>query len=188
MMITDLVPRRRPARLSRLALAAALLVGAAGCSEEIAPPDALDAYYTLWGAFDPQAGVQRVRVVPITGTIGLGTPDPLPVTVSSLDLVSGEETAWADSVVAFANGTYGHVYQARFRPAFGSRHLFRVIDAGGRVTSAIVTVPALIEPIRQTAEASFGVTYPVLWPDAPRLNQVRAIYTLGDPSCQAVEI
>lgn len=169
-----------------LAFVVALL---AGCEEDIAAPPDLPAYYTLWGAFDPRADVQAVRVVPITDTVGLGSPDALPVVVTSVDLRTGAETPWRDSVIAFSNGGYGHVYLADLRPAFGSLHVLRVVDDGGTETSALVSVPPLVEPIVQTPVVGANrVDYPHLWVDAPRLNRVRARYALQDESCSPLEV
>ena len=162
-----------------------LLVLASGCTEEIAAPPELRAYYTLWGAFDPTADMQAVRVIPISDTISVGSADPLPVTVTSVDIASGEEKTWRDSVVTFSNGAVGHVYVSDFRPAYGSEHVFRVRGEDGTETSALVAVPELIEPIRQTPDIVGGVTYPHLWIDAPRLNRVRAEYEVETQSCSA---
>jgi hypothetical protein len=165
-----------------LCLAAGL--GLAGCDDQIDTPDSLRGTYTLWGALDPTADVQSLRVVPVTDTIGRGTAAPLPVTVVSLDLATGAETAWRDSVVTFRDGSVGHVYRAALRPAYGSRH--RVVvrrDAGGEV-SAIVAVPPYVEIVRQTAQLSGGVRYPVLWPGAPQVNRVRVSYLLQSAACE----
>jgi hypothetical protein len=173
-----------PVRFRSVLVAAVLALALTGCEEEIARPPDLQAYYTLWGAFDPLADRQAIRVVPITDTVGLGSPDPLPVTVTSVDLETGAETAWRDSVIAFGDGSVGHVFVAGLQPAYGSRHVFRVLDVGGTETSALVAVPPLVEPIRQTPVVGTGVDYPHLWIDAPRLNRVRATYILETEACE----
>jgi hypothetical protein len=170
------------ARLAALLLVAAAL---AGCDDSIDTPDSLRGTYTLWGALDPTSDVQGLRVVPVTDTIGLGSAAPLPVTVSSVDLETGAEAAWRDSVVTFPDGSIGHVFQASFRPAYGSRH--RVVvrrDEGGEV-SAVVAVPRYVEPVRQAPRLSGGVQYPILWPSAPQLNRVRLTYLLQTSGCEA---
>lgn len=174
-----------------LRLVPALLLAAAlfsGCEEDVFRPPPLEATYTLWGAFDPTADRQAVRVVPITDTIGVGSPAPLPVAVTSVDLVTGAETSWRDSVVTYSNGSYGHIFLADVRPAYGSRHVFRVVDDGGTETSALVAVPPLIEPIRQTPILGAGVRYPILWVDAPRLNRVRVRYQIEDEDCETYSV
>lgn len=171
-----------PLRLVPALLLAAVLL--TGCEEDIFRPPPLQATYTLWGAFDPTADRQAVRVVPITDTIGVGSPAPLPVTVTSVDLLTGAETTWRDSVVTYSNGSYGHVFLAALRPAYGSRHVFRVVDDEGAETSALVSVPPLIEPIRQTPVVGGGVRYPLLWVDAPRLNRVRVAFQVENERCE----
>jgi len=177
-------------RLSAFAtcLLAVALVVLSGCEEEIARPPDLEAFYTLWGAFDPASDHQKVRVVAITDTIGLGSPAPLPVTVTSENLESGAVTTWRDSVVTFANGSIGHIFLAEFRPGYGSRHVFRVVDESGSETSALVVVPPIVEPIRQTTVLGTGVDYPYLWVDAPRLNRVRVTYAVETQTCEMVSV
>ena len=180
--------RVAPAGRSRATLAGlAVLLAAvtvAGCAEDVVAPPELGIAYTLWGTFDPTADVQAVRVVPIADTVGLGSTAPLPIVVTSEDLATGEETAWRDSVVTYANGSVGHVYVSDFRPRYGSRHVFRVRAEAGREVSALVAVPPLIDPIRQPTEFVGGVRYPLLWIDAPQLNNVRATYVVEDENCQ----
>lgn len=166
----------------RLVLLAAVLL-VAGCDVAIDAPPTLGARYTLWGAFDPTADVQAIRVIPITDTVSLGSVAPLGVTVRSVDLATREETAWADTVVTFANGSVGHVYRAALRPAYGSRHAFTVTDGEGRETTALVSVPVLTEPVTLTPATQGGTAYPVFWPGAPRLNTIRVRYLVEDGDC-----
>ncbi len=171
-------------RLLAVVLVAGPLAGAlTGCEEEIARPPALEARYTLWGAFDPTSDHQAVRVVAITDTISQGSTAPLPVTVTSEDLATGAVTPWRDSVVTFANGSVGHIYQGDLQPAYGSRHVLRVADVSGVETSALIAVPPRVVPIRQAPELWSGVGYPYLWIDAPRLNHVQATYVVEEAGC-----
>ena len=173
--------RRAFVRFATLAVLVAL-VPLSGCEEAVGTPPDLDAAYTLWGAFDPTADSQSVRVIPITRTIGGSRPDPLDVVVTSVDLATGAETAWRDSVIAFDDGTFGHVYFADLRPAFESRHVFRVVDADGE-TSALVSVPPLVEPRRRPAELGVTTSYPTIWTGAPQLNRVRAAFDVVNNLC-----
>ncbi len=172
--------------LPALALALVLL---AGCDDSIDAPESLAGTYTLWGALDPRADVQSVRVVPVRDTIGLGTAAPLPVTVASTDLATGAETAWRDSVVTFRDGSIGHIYRGAFRPAYGSRHrvVVRRADGGGEV-SALVAVPPLVEPLRQTPQLAGGLRYPILMPGAPQLNRLRVTYALESLAGQGRDV
>ena len=169
-----------------LCLAAGL--GLAGCDDQIDTPDSLQGTYTLWGALDPTADVQSVRVVPVSDTIGRGNAAPLPVTVASVDLGTGAETSWRDSVVTFRDGSVGHIYRAALRPAYGSRHRFVVRRDGGREVSAVVAVPPSVEAVRQTPRIQGGLQYPVLWPGAPQLNRVRVTYTVQTLGCETEDV
>lgn len=164
----------------------ALAVALVGCEEGLLEPPEIDARYTLWGAFDPAADRQAVRVVPVTDTVGLGSADPLPATVTSLNLETGTETVWEDSVVVFQNGSIGHIYRADLQPEYGSRHVFRVTDDEGE-TSALVSVPPLVQPIRQPPVVGSGVLYPVLWIDAPQLNRARVTFLVEGSGCSLYE-
>ena len=176
-------PRARRAAVRTLAaLTAVLTLGGAlaGCDTAIDTPDSLRGSYTLWGALDPTADVQAVRVVPVTDSIGLGSAAPLPVAVVSVDLATAAETPWRDSVVTFRDGSVGHVFTARLRPAYGSRHRVVVRRDGGGEVSALVAVPPFVAPVVQRVQRLGGgvVLFPVLWPGAPQLNRVRVTYTL----------
>lgn len=168
-----------------LLLPLATLVALAGCDVALDAPPPLEARYTLWGAFDPTADVQAVRVVRITDTLATGSMAPLPAVVRSVDLVSGAETAWADTVVVFSDGSVGHIYRAALRPAYGSRHLLTVTDPDGHETSALVLMPPPVQPhLESTVLGSTGASYRILWPGAPRLNAIRVRYELMDGSCR----
>ena len=179
---------RMAAPLSRIALALALVLVAsslAACDESIPKPDALEETYTLWGAFNPGSDQQFVRVVPITDTVSLGSRDPLGVEVRSLDLLTGTETSWRDSVITYPGGAIGHVFTSNLRPNFESRHVFSVIPSdGGREVSALVPMPPLVEPILQTVRLTAAeATYPIFWPGAPQVNNPTLTYFFEDGNC-----
>lgn len=166
-----------------LSLLAALVL-LSGCDEAVTPPGSIEAYFTLWGAFDPSADRQAIRVVPIESEIGTGTADPLGVDVTSTDLASGLVTTWRDSVITYGDGTIGHVFLADFRPEFGRRYRFDVLDGDGRSTSAATRVPPLVVPFREATEFITGdVRMPVLWPGAPQLNNIEIVYELENGNC-----
>lgn len=172
-------------RFLTLALFFALV---AGCDDAIETPGSLRGSYTLYGALDPTAETQAVRVVPVRDTIGLDEDTALPISVVSIDLATGAETPWRDSLVTFPNRTRGHVYSAATRPAYGSRQRFVVRrDEGGEV-SALVAVPPRIEPLRRVLNPSGPLLYSILMPDAPQLNRVRVEYRLATPTGGGVTI
>jgi hypothetical protein len=169
-------------RLLCLLLAAGPL---AGCDEEIVPPDAIAAYYTLWGSLDPTSDVQAVRVVPILGEPRLDDPTPLDATFTSEHLQSGATATWRDSVVAFADGTFGHVFVAEIPVEYGGTYRLVVTRGDGATTAANVRVPTLVEPLRQATTISLeGVFMPVLWQGAPQLNRLAVTYRLKDATCR----
>ena len=165
-------------RLSALVL---VLVALAGCDTTIERPDSLEGSYTLWGALNPTTDVQAVRVSPVDSVLKATSAAPLPVTVVSIDLATGAETAWRDSVVTFRNGTVGHIYSAAFRPAYGGRYRLAVRrNADGGEVSAETTVPRRALPVVQPATFLGGTRLPVLWPEAPQLNRIRVTYLVQD--------
>lgn len=168
---------------------AALLVTLSGCDEIVDPPNEIEAYYTLWGAFDPEATTQAIRVVPISDTISTGSPTPIDATVYSVDLTSGAETMWRDSLIEFSNGSYGHVFLSDFQPAYGSRHRLFVERSDGVTTEATLRVPPRVEPILQEPiDLPGDVGYPVLWPGAPQLNNISVSYFLEDGGCNTLTL
>ena len=148
---------------------------AAGCDATIETPPSLRGTYTLWGALDPTSDTQAVRVVAVTDTLLAQSPAPLPVTVTSTDLATGTSTVWRDSLVTFRDGSVGHVYGARLRPDYGSRHrlVVRRRDDGREVT-VTTTVPPRVEPVALPINVAGGIRATALWPGAEQLNRVRA--------------
>ena len=163
---------------TRLVALAGLLALAslAGCDTTIETPDSLQGAYTLWGALNPTTDVQALRVVAVTNTLQVRSAAALPITIGSVDLGTGVETAWRDSLVTYRDGSVGHVYLAAFRPAHGSRH--RIVlrrDAGGEITTA-TTVPPRVVPAVGPTTSFAGVRTPVSWPGAPQLGRLRVTY------------
>lgn len=177
----------RPPRLRRLA-AWALALGAAplaGCDDGIAPVPDAGAAVTLWGALDPTADTQAVRVVPVSPTLDPFTADPLDVSVTSTDLASGAVVPWRDSLVDFGANRFGHVFTAPFRPAFGGTYWLDVTPAGDdRAARAVVRVPPQIEPVRRPTRFGAGGPFePVFWPGAAQLNAPLVTFLLEDSGC-----
>lgn len=176
------IPFSGRSRLLALLAAAAF---AAGCSEEIVPPDAIAAYYTLWGALNPESALQAIRVVPIQSEPGLEDAAPLDATLTSERLETGETVTWRDSVVTYSDATVGHVFVANAEIRYGATYRVVVTRGDGATTAANVRVPLLVEPIRQATRISLdGVLMPVLWQGAPQLNRLAVTYRLQDATCR----
>lgn len=154
------------------------------CDVVIEPPDAIDAYFTLWGALDPVSETQALRVVPILPDLEGDTSAPLDVTMTATDLVDGSQFAWRDSLVEFDNGTSGHVFLADFRPEYGRRYRIDVTRPDGARTTANVRVPQIVEPFREeTVFVPGDALLRIIWPGAPQLNRIEVTYLLQSNAC-----
>lgn len=169
---------------SVLALLIAVAFGLGACDEEISPPDDIEAYYTLWGALDPLSDIQRLRVIPIRREIDGDTVRSIDAVVTSTDLSTGEIVTWRDSVVNYSDGSVGHVFQSEVDVDFGGNYRLDVTRSDGKSSTVFTSVPLIVEPIAQDLELQAGeALYPVLWPGAPQLNDIRVLYELENGNC-----
>ena len=157
----------------RLLVLAALAL--AGCDNAIETPPSLNTY-TLWGALDPTADVQSVRVIRVADTLVARTEAPLPITVASVDMNTGIETPWRDSVVTYRDRSIGHVYHAAFRPDYGGRYRLVVRRDSGIDVTAETTIPPEVTPRLLPTDLNQGVRKPVAWDGAPQLGRLRVRY------------
>lgn len=173
--------------LRRSILSLLLVLTAVGCADSVDLTHDADKPYTLYGVLDPTAISQALRVVPFAPDLNPREPEPLGAEVTSTDLQTGETLMWRDSLVTFGGGRFGHVYLADFRPVY--RHTYRIEArrSDGAVSSAEVTVPPFVEPLAQPAESPIGaVILSALWPAAPRLNEIQAVFVLADADCNTL--
>lgn len=126
-------------------LALVLLVAAgllsAGCEEGVNPFTNTDRYFSVYGYLDPAADTQFVRVVPLRQRIEVPAPGPLDVQVTVEDLETGTTYPLRDSLVTFADGSYGHVFYALFEPIHDHAYRLTVRRPDGPTTTAETTVP-----------------------------------------------
>ena len=126
-------------------LLTALLLTA--CDDTFIDPFDNDArYYTVYGFIDAQERQQQIRIVPVTRTPERITdPDgangELDAKVTTTDLVSGEVTTWTHSLEPLADGTYAHIYRARFLVRPGRTYRLVIERSDGKQTVAETTVP-----------------------------------------------
>jgi hypothetical protein len=173
---------RPPRRLALAALLAAPLL--AGCAEDVAAPPAVNAAFTLWGALDPTADRQALRVVPVLPTVE-PAPGPLDAVMTSTDLATGAQTTWADSLVTFGNGSTGHVFVAPFRAVYSGRYRVEVRRSDGATTQALVEVPPRVEAFLE-ADESGSPEEAVLWPGVPQLNAATLRLSVQNANCEFV--
>ena len=158
------------------------LVLLTGCEESVDPVLGTDRAYTVYGFFNAEADTQAMRIFAIEGSLALTRPEPLDARVISLERQTGTEHAWHDSLTQFIDGRYGHVFWSGFRAQFDHQYRLEVTRSDGAMTSVEVAVPPFSEPqLLPPTVAERFVFLPVLWPQAPRLNdiQVRYITTCG---------
>lgn len=163
---------------------ALLLLTAAGCADSVSPTFDADKPYTLYGVLDPTAERQALRVIPFAPDINPQEPGPLGAVVTSTDLATGETITWRDSLVAFGDGLFGHVYLADFRPVYRRPYRVEAQRPDGAVSSAELTVPPFVIPLAQAPTNTFDtVLLSAIWPAAPRINAAEAVFHLADDDC-----
>ncbi len=169
----------------RSLLALLALVPLAGCEEAVGPTLDSGAQFTLYGALDPTAGRQAIRVFPIRDRLEATAPGEIDATFTSTDLETGQQRVWRDSVVTLADGTSGNVFAADFTPEYG--HTYELVAEGprGEPTSIVVDVPPAIEPLlRSPTFGPEGAVQEVFWPGAARVNQPRVRLELQAATCE----
>ncbi len=117
----------------------AVIVGA--CDNTVDPFIETDRYYTIFGYLDTGTDTQYVRVVPFRRQLGGEDGQPLDAVVTAVDVDSGIEYAWRDSIITFGDGSIGHVFTSDFRPIPGRTYRFEVERVDGVKTWAQTVIP-----------------------------------------------
>lgn len=131
--------------VSRLLLAAIVLTPVlAGCEEGLGPRGGSDLPFTIYGVISPDLDTQTVLVFPIDDFPTQGSPERLDAHVYSVDLSTGEQTTWRDSLLANSDSSFTHAYWAPFRAGYGVQYRLIVERSDGAASSVEVTVP---EPV-----------------------------------------
>ncbi|QXD16514.1 hypothetical protein GQ464_006080 [Rhodocaloribacter litoris] len=113
----------------------------AGCDDTVNPFEEEDRYFTLFGFLDTAADTQFVRVIPLRTTLLPEGPEPLDVHVTTTALPDGRVQVWRDSVIQYADGSFGHVFYAPMQVFPSWTYRFEVRRADGATTTAETTVP-----------------------------------------------
>lgn len=174
----------RAAQTGFLTLIFFALLVTAGCEESVDAVLDADQSFTLYGFLNPRADTQAVRVFPVEPVLRGGRPEPLDAVVRSTDLVTGESVVWMDSVVAYADGSFGNVAFAPLRVSHGHTYRLEVDGSDGAHARVDVVVPEEVEQVRlepftrrlptRTEAAPY---LPVFWGGDVRLLKVEAVYT-----------
>jgi len=112
-----------------------------GCEEEVVGALNTEYPFSLWGVLNPLADTQFVRVFPVEATLAPGLPVPLDARFVSMDLATGEEHTWRDSLFVDSSGAVGHVFYAPFQVVWEHTYRIEVTKAGGRTSTAEVEIP-----------------------------------------------
>jgi hypothetical protein len=161
---------------------ALLLISAAGCAEDVTAPPPSGAVFTLWGALDPVADFQAIRVVAVT-TVIEDQPGVLDATVTSTVLRTGEVTPWRDSIVHFSNGSFGHVFVSNTDVDYNEVYRIDVLRGDGVGARALVTVPPRVDAFMETDESG-SPEESALWPGVPQLNAPTLTLRIQDSGCE----
>jgi hypothetical protein len=155
-----------------------LAVLVAGCETSVDPIVGTERAFSLYGALQPRADTQWVRVYAVKEELEPTPPESLAATVTSTDLERGRERSWRDSLIREDDGRYAHVFWTPTRVEYDHTYRLEVTGTDDRRTRVRVSVPreaalALEEPQAETA--------PVIAPvrvtrDVPRLINVEVEY------------
>lgn len=165
-----------------LVLAAFLpLLSLFGCEEDVVGVLGTDWPFTLFGVLSPQLDSQWVRVYPIEDSLKPSVAEDLGAIFTSMDLQTGEEIVWTDSLIQDSFNQSAHVFWAPFRVEHDHTYRVTVRSANGEAATATTTVPPLTELIVQPPVVNVSrVLTPVLIEgNAPRLLRVEVVYFVG---------
>lgn len=119
-----------------------------GCDDTtIDPFQNEDRYFSVYGFLDQMETEHAVRVVPIT-RFAEDITDPtddgatIDAEVWTTDLTTGARLRWTHHLEHLEDGSWGHVFKARFLVQPGRSYRLEVIRSDGKRTQATTRVPA----------------------------------------------
>lgn len=164
----------------------------AGCEEDVVAVLNAEYPYSLYGVLNPLSDEQYIRVFRVEDTLIPEDDGPLNATMRSVNLQTGEEHIWQDSLIAISDGTIGHVYHSSFRPEWNHPYRLELVGPDGGVTSVEVTVPPRSNLILDEPDTTSVVLLPAsIEGEVPLLFnnelEVRVRYVVGfDPAGNAI--
>lgn len=141
------LPSRLTTGLNLVCLLVVCLL-AMGCDDTtIDPFENETRYFSVYGFLDQMETEHAVRVIPITRFAEeINTPtDPgatIDAEVFSTDLTTGQRLRWTHTLESLEDGTFGHVFKAKFLVQPGRSYRLEVIRSDGKRASAETRVPA----------------------------------------------
>jgi hypothetical protein len=113
----------------------------AGCDERITAVTGTDLPFTLYGLLSPDLDAQKALIYPVEGTLLPRGTEPLDAVVRSINLETGGEHVWRDSLVTDALGLHEHVFEGPFQAEFGHAYRLTVTRSDGATSTVETTVP-----------------------------------------------
>jgi len=114
----------------------------AGCNEDLLLRDDFPQPFTLYGLLSPDLDTQYVRLYPLDEFPRLDQDVPQGIHFTSLDLETGEEIVWTDTIDTAANGQQDLVFKAPFKPVYEHTYRVRAVRLSDGATSyADVRIP-----------------------------------------------
>ncbi len=161
-----------------LGVVVGLAVLVAGCETSVDPIAGSEKAFSLYGALQPRADTQWVRVYAVTEELAPTPTEMLAAAVTSTDLERGRERSWRDSLIREDDGRVAHVFWTPARVEYGRTYQIEVRGEGDRTAQVKVPVPeraalALEEP---QAEASPVIVPVRVTRSVPRLINVEVEY------------
>jgi len=152
----------------------------AGCETSVDPVGGTEAAFSLYGALQPRADTQWVRVYPVTERLEPTPPESLAAVVTSVERERGRPVQWRDSLIQEDDGRYAHVFWTPTRVEYG--HTYQIDVAGENGQSAQVEVPvpqAAVLALQEPQAEAAPVRVPVrVTRNVPRLINVEVEYYL----------
>jgi hypothetical protein len=160
-------PRRRPV-LGLTAVWLLTIIAVSGllsaCDETVDAFVEEDRYFTVYGFLDTATDEQFVRVIALRTTFGVSGQDPIDATVSTTAQEDGSVVVWKDSLVAYGDGSFGHIFHVRMQPIPGWTYRFDITRSDGNQASATTTIPIVTNvTLEEPRIAVSNVTQKVRW-------------------------
>ena len=142
-----------------------------GCEEDVVSPNPHEYPYSMWGVLNPLADTQFVRVFPIETSLAPGLPEPLDARFMSIDLGTGEERRWRDSVIVDDQGMVGHVFYAPFRTEWEHEYRLEITREDGASSWVEVEIPKQATLVLDEPDTTRGVMLSASIQEAQNLLQ-----------------
>jgi len=124
---------------------AGMMVVLVGCEDQVNPFVEEDRYFTVFGYLDTAVNEQFVRVIDLRTDFAAEGDFSIDATVTSLEIESGNVTVWEDSLIAYSDGSFGHVFHSSFQPVPGWTYELRVTRSDGIQSRASTTIPVITD-------------------------------------------